>query len=183
MILIVDMNMREGGLGRGEFVRPIADILEPVYEVGVAHYSKLPRAAGDGVDALILSGAPLMDTGYADNPGCFEFLAEYEKPVLGVCAGMQAICLAFGGDIYPCQEIGVVDVSVLAECVLFKRDFRGYAMHNLACRFPVSFRALAKSDKCIQAVKHGGREIYGVLFHPEARTKHVVENYAKHIYK
>ena len=38
---------------------------------------------------------------------------------------------------------------------------------------------LATSENSIQAVKHVGKEIYGISFHPEVRNETVISNFLK----
>jgi GMP synthase-like glutamine amidotransferase len=36
---------------------------------------------------------------------------------------------------------------------------------------------LAESAKCVHAMKHRQKDIYGVLFHPEVRNKEVLQRF------
>jgi len=38
---------------------------------------------------------------------------------------------------------------------------------------------LAESAKCVHAIKHKLKDVYGVLFHPEVRNKEVVERFIR----
>jgi len=60
-----------------------------------------------------------------------------------------------------------------------KETFEGYALHRNSVRPPGTFRVLAVSDGGIQAMRHPGRPLYGVMFHPEVRNEWVVERFLR----
>ncbi len=178
MILIVDLN-RRGGLQPLEYVAPIAYVVGGHTGYTVKHYSDVTLEAAVKHNAVILSGTPLKDTGCLDNMDSFKWLLEYGKPVLGVCAGMQVLCMLYGSSLTDCKEIGMIDVETAGENPLFTGSFRAYAIHRRAVEPSDSFTVLARSDRCVQAVKHRNNEHYGVLFHPEVRNPGVLDNFIR----
>jgi GMP synthase-like glutamine amidotransferase len=174
MTLIVDMNRRKGSLAAYEFVEPIASVAG---ECEVSHYTEV-RGAG-GYDRIILSGTPLMEVGYMGHPECFEWLRDCVRPVLGICAGMQAMAAAFGSAPVRCQEIGMTDVETVKDNPLFAGRFRAYSLHNFAVEAPSGFDVLARSEKCVQAIRHHERPLFGVMFHPEVRNPDIIRNFLK----
>jgi len=177
MILIVDMNYNP--LGIYEFVMPIVSIIEKFSQYEIIHYSKLKENIIHKAEKIILSGTPLKDNYYINQKKKFKWIRETDKPIMGICAGMQAIGLAFSIRLKKCQEIGMTKIITTKQNVLFSSQFNAYELHNYALSNSIKkeFEILAKSKKCIQAIKHKRKDIYGILFHPEVRNKKIIENF------
>lgn len=173
MMLLVDLNRRGDGLGRLEFVEPVRSI---VGDCEVRHY--LEVSGLEGYDKAVLCGTPLMDSEYMERLDAFEWVRRCDKPVLGICAGMQAMAAVYGSEVYMSREIGMTEVSTKAENPLFKGSFRAYCLHNLAVGPSGDFETLAESKVCVEAVKHRSKPLYGVLFHPEVRNPDVLLRFA-----
>jgi len=173
MIFVVDMN-REGSLTHHEFIEPILAIAGD----RTVHHTRLSQEGVDGADALILSGTPLKDRGYLADKGLLGFLRETDVPILGICAGMQALCAAYGGETIECTEIGMICVHTAVENPLFEGDFKAYALHTLSSDIPVGFEELARSENCIQAIGNMKKGVYGTLFHPEVRNIDIIRRFA-----
>ncbi len=177
MILII--NLCKEGLHYLEFVKPVEDIVKSVgKDCFVRHYLELSNADIERADKIIICGTSLKDEEYLKQLNKFNFLKDTNKSILGICAGMQVICLIFGGKLKKQTEIGMIKVR-------FKRDFLGlkgeqevYSLHNYSALPTKEFEVIARGI-CIQAVKHRQREIYGVLFHPEVRQKGLVEAFVR----
>jgi len=180
VILLVDLCYREGSLGYEEFVLPVARIVEKAgYAVRAVHYRAGPGTVPGDAAAVILCGTPIADNRFLSEMEYFSWLADVRVPVLGVCAGMELVCQAFGGTVGSCEEIGMTDVMVLVPDQIFagRESFPAYELHCLACTDPGPLRVLAVSGQCIQAVRHPARPVYGVMFHPEVRNEWVVERF------
>jgi anthranilate/para-aminobenzoate synthase component II len=174
MILVVDMNSTR--MGFSEFVLPLCSLVTLIDECKVTHYSEVSTATSiDDYQKIILSGTPLKDTGYLNNIQPFEWMRECNVPILGICAGMQALGLLFDSFLIPCKEIGMKDIVTVRENPLFSSSFKGYELHRYGIDPSEDFEILATSKKCIQGIKHKKKDIYGVLFHPEVRKKEVIE--------
>ncbi|HII85303.1 TPA: hypothetical protein HA273_01700 [Candidatus Bathyarchaeota archaeon] len=52
-------------------------------------------------------------------------------------------------------------------------------MHNYSLESPKDFEVLATSEKCVQAIKHKSKNIYGVLFHPEVRNQEIIRRFVQ----
>lgn len=104
------------------------------------------------------------------------------RPMLGVCLGMQAIVQAFGGRIVRAPGImhGKQDVINHTGENLFSnipQKFKAVRYHSLCAEkasLPDELEIEAfSSDGTIQAVKHVEYRIFGVQFHPESfMTEH-----------
>ena len=179
MILVVDMNSPENPFGFHEFVLPIVSIAEELEKCIVKHYLEVNETSLNSYDTIILSGSALKDTVTFDQPERFTWLKDCDKPVLGICAGMQTIGLVFGGRVEKCREIGMTEVATCKENILFSSTFKVYALHNYALVPPAEFDVLAESANCVHAIKHKHKDVYGVLFHPEVRNIEVVKRFIR----
>jgi len=116
-------------------------------------------------------------------------------PVLGVCLGHQAICLAFGAVVTYAKRLmhgKQSDVRFDRECLLFRGcpEIAPVARyHSLAAdpdTIPEALKVTAvTTDGEIMAVKHREYPIYGVQFHPESIMtpdgKQMLKNFIKEI--
>jgi GMP synthase-like glutamine amidotransferase len=177
MILVVDMNSTENPLGFSEFILPIVSVAEKLENCDVKHYLKLNEKNLNRYDEIILSGSALKNTVTLNQTERFHWIRDCSKPVLGICAGMQTIGLVFDGRVEKCREIGVTEIVTAKTNILFSSTFKAYALHNYALVPSANFEVLAESAKCIHAIKHKQKDIYGVLFHPEVRNKEVLQRF------
>lgn len=150
------------------------------------------------VDAVILIGGvnDLDPSFYGDqnkgSKGCnikqdeFEFAILKEainqnKPVLGICRGMQLINVYFGGSLiqhlessdlhlqYEKQEELVHEVDILNSRFFSDKKIKVNSVHHQACDFvPETLKVTAKStDNVIEMLEHISLPILGVQWHPE----------------
>jgi len=181
MILVVDMNFKRDSLGFYEFVLPIVSVVKDLESYSVKHYSDLSPEKIAEFDGVILSGTPLKDNTTLNQLERFEWIKTCQKPILGICAGMQTLASAFGSRLMKCLGIGMTEIVTLKENPLFSSAFKAYALHNFSVAPSIEFEALARSAQCVQAVKHLQRNIYGVLFHPEARNQEILRRFVTHV--
>jgi GMP synthase-like glutamine amidotransferase len=177
MILVVDMNSKENAFGFYEFVLPIVAIAEELEKCEVKHYLEVNEKNLNSYDKIILSGSALKNTATLNQTAQFTWIKDCGKPILGICAGMQTVGLVFGGRLEKCREIGMTEIATLKANLLFSSRLRVYSLHNYAIQPSDEFDVLAESAKCVQAIKHKQKDIYGVLFHPEVRNKEVVQRF------
>ncbi len=180
MILLVDLSWKAGSLSRDEFVGPVARIVSRAgQEWHEAHFSVISEDDIRGYGGIILCGTALQDNLFAGKVQEFSWLKDVRVPVLGICAGMQALCLVYGGTIRPASEIGMTTVRVTGADPILPDGpaFEVYELHSFACDPPPGWEVMAVSDRCVQAVRDPGRPLYGVMFHPEVRNDLVVERF------
>ncbi len=177
MILVVDMNWKRESLAFNEFVSPIVSIVQPLEECEVKHFTEIPLSELRRYSKIVLSGTALKDHATLKQVDRFNWIKKYENPILGICAGMQTISIVFEEPLVACLQIGMIEVSILKENLLFQTPFKAYALHNYSVKTSQTFEALAESAKCIQAIKHKQKNIYGVLFHPEVRNQEVLKRF------
>jgi len=177
MILVVDMNCKKDSLGVYEFVMPIVSIAKELDEVVVKHYTELRRKGTSKSSIIILSGTALKDHATLNQTEQFQWIKTCEKPILGICAGMQTIGLVFGLNLKNCLGIGMTHITTLTANPLFSSTFKAYSLHNFSVVPSDDFEVLAESTHCVQAIKHNLRDVYGVLFHPEVRNKEILQRF------
>ncbi|HET7017972.1 MAG TPA: gamma-glutamyl-gamma-aminobutyrate hydrolase family protein [Streptosporangiaceae bacterium] len=126
----------------------------------------------DGVDHVVLLGAiPSVND---EGPG-FDWIGQEldwlrraedaRVPVLGICFGAQALCVAFGGkvDEMPALEVGWTVIDTVDPELVPAGPWLEF--HGDHCLPPPEARILATSDRCIQAFVLGRH--LAVQFHPE----------------
>jgi len=182
MILVVDLNWKKDSLAFNEFVMPITSIIRPFEKCEVKHFSEIAPEDLDVYKKVVLSGTALKDHTTLKQLGKFNWIKTLDQPLLGICAGMQTISLVFGEHLTSCLQIGMAEISTLKENPLFQENFKAYTLHNFSVKPCQTFETLAESTKCIQAIKHKQKSIYGVLFHPEVRNQEIIQRFIKLIY-
>jgi GMP synthase (glutamine-hydrolysing) len=177
MILIVDMNWKRDSLGYYEFVLPILSVAKPLDECTVKHYLEIASEDLSRCDKVILSGNALKDTATLSQPGKFQWLRETGKPVLGICAGMEAIGVVYGSRLRRCVEIGMTPISTVRQNPFFSGSFKAYSLHSLCVEASDDFDVWAESSRCVQVIKHRRKSLYGTLFHPEVRNQEILKRF------
>ncbi len=197
MILVV--NVCKERLHYYEFVRPILDILKGVgEEFFVRHYYKIKKGDLSNCDKIIICGTSLKDNKFLEDIGYFGFLRNFDKPVFGICAGMQILGLVdnlkkqvvnldiknsfddvlkkkfFLKNNLSGSEIGFFKERFDKEFLGLKGEVEVYHLHNNYVEFGDDWDVFAGKDFA-QAVRRG--DFYGVLFHPEVRQKEIVREF------
>ncbi len=109
-----------------------------------------------------------------------KIIREYEKPILGICYGIQLIACAYGFEIIGINnpDINIENeksliLNINPKFELFPNDqIHVYESHleeiKFVPRFTDIFNIYASSPSCkIQIIKHKSRQIFGIQFHPE----------------
>ncbi|MFA6710653.1 MAG: gamma-glutamyl-gamma-aminobutyrate hydrolase family protein, partial [Candidatus Methanomethylophilaceae archaeon] len=99
-------------------------------------------------------------------------------PILGVCLGHQAICLAYGGTVSYARKLmhgQASKVQIDNSCSIFRglpREMVVGRYHSLAIveeDMPEELIPAARSeDGDIMAIKHREFPVFGLQFHPES---------------
>ena len=143
-------------------------------------------------ETIILSPGP----GRPEDAGvCIDVVKELGDriPILGVCLGHQAICMAYGGTISYAKELmhGKQSIAGLdRECPIFHNlpeDIPVARYHSLALKeetLPECLSITARTDDGeVMAVKHKHYSVYGLQFHPESILtpdgKTIIQNFLK----
>ncbi|MEX0881329.1 MAG: gamma-glutamyl-gamma-aminobutyrate hydrolase family protein [Candidatus Saccharimonadales bacterium] len=100
------------------------------------------------------------------------FVRNCQKPLLGICMGLEIICRAFGSKVEKMPEVleGPTDLKVTrkGQKLLSHSTIRQHEAHKWRVKkTPKGFRVLAKSPIGIEIIKHKKRPILATQFHPE----------------
>ena len=118
-----------------------------------------------------------------------------EIPILGVCLGHQAICMAFGATVTYARRLmhgKQSDVKFDPDCPLFKECppvapvARYHSLAADADTIPEELKITAlTTDGEVMAVQQKKYPVYGVQFHPESimtpNGKQILKNFIKEI--
>lgn len=121
---------------------------------------------------FILSGGPasVYDPGAPTLP---DYVTASERPILGICYGMQLLAYSLGGQVAPSgrREYGPGEVHVTQADGLFAglpHHLDVWMSHgDRVERMPPGFVCLATSDASPLAAMGDGQGRYGIQFHPE----------------
>jgi len=184
-------------LHENEFVAPVEAIVK---ETGknyfIKPYTKLLKRDFSNAKKIIICGTSLQDNEYlCKNNILTAYLQNehYNKPLLGICAGMQMIGVAYGiRQQVKTRTVGATRMEILKKQVElgldtedFTSEFLGvigknevYKLHQTYIDFThlKEFKIYA-GKKIPQAVRHTTRPIYGTLFHPEVRNKSIITSF------
>jgi GMP synthase (glutamine-hydrolysing) len=181
MMLII--NICKEKLHYFEFVKPVEDILK-IEKINyfTKGYKEITQKDLDKAEKIIICGTSLRDNEFIENIQKFSWIKDFNKPILGICGGLQIIGKIFKGIVRKDPEIGFFHEKFHKEFLGLSGSKEVYHLHNYYIDFSEldNFDSYSVSDKeIVQAVKHSTREIYGVLFHPEVRQKGLIANFCK----
>lgn len=174
MILIISTCAQK--LHELEFVKPVEKIVNKNFKR--MHYSQIKEEDLEKADKVIICGTSLKDNKFIEDLENFEWILNFEKPILGICSGMQIISLVFGGKSKKKQEIGFYNEEFVKDFLGLIGEQEVYHLHNNYITLPSGFEDFTNSN-IPQAIKHKEKNIYGILFHPEVRNKKLIENFIK----
>jgi len=172
MILIISLCKEK--LSEQEFVRPVENIVGQNFIT--LHYSKITKKDIEVAEKIIICGTSLFDNEFSKYLDKFSWIKTANKPILGICGGMQVIGLVFGANLGSEKEIGFYNENFIKDFLGLKGKQEVYHLHNHHVELPDEFEKYTES-KIVQAFKHKSKPIYGTLFHPEVRNKEVIETF------
>ena len=133
-----------------------------------------------GFDHIVLSPGP----GHPADPDDFsvgnEILRDGDRPVLGVCLGMQGLVTAYGGivdrDVPAHGEVALINHDGQGVFRGLPQDFKAVRYHSLqVVDIPDSLEATAACPGswedgpwAVMGVRHRTKPLEGVQFHPES---------------
>jgi len=168
-----------------EFVKPVEDILKKNKQAFFTkNYKEITQKDLDKAKKVIICGTSLRDNGFIFNENLhfWMWIRDFNKPLLGICGGMQIIGKIFRANVCKETEIGFYKERFHKEFLGLNDWHEVYHLHNYYSDFSNidEFEVCCSSDSEIaQAVRHTSKKIYGVLFHPEVRQKQLIENFSK----
>lgn len=171
MILII--NTCKEKLSELEFVRPIEKIVKTNFVT--KHCAQITRKDISAADKIIICGTALADFEYLKQD--FSWIKTTDKPVLGICAGMQIISQALGIPLKDSTNIGVRKVITTTKNKLCEGTFDAYFLHTKTAIEKFVILATTNDVSCV--VKHPDKEIYGCIFHLEVMNSGIITNFSK----
>ena len=130
---------------------------------------------------VILSGGP-ESVALEDSPDVPDCVFDLGVPVLGICYGMQAMAMRFGGRVEgsPISEFGYAQIRQVGEGGLLHDirdhiDEQGRGLLDVwmshgdkVIELPPDFELIAETQSCpIAGMAHRDKPFYGIQFHPE----------------
>jgi len=122
---------------------------------------------------IILSGGP-MSVYDDDAPELNPALLDLNVPILGICYGLQLLCLNYGGKVEKTKnrEYGKAILHILTNNSLFKdvkNNSTVWMSHgDVLSELPDEFERIGESDNSpVCAITNKSKLAYGVQFHPE----------------
>jgi GMP synthase (glutamine-hydrolysing) len=179
---ILLVNNAEPGIT--EFAKPIEKIVEDVGSSSVfIEYKECLNFNFNEFDGAILTGSPQGDDIIEHHLPYFRWIQNFDKPVLGICAGHHITGFMYGSKILRSEEpeSGDFEVEILKEDPLFEglsNLFKVKQMHNDSVTLPDEFELLASSEICKnQLMKHKTKPLYSCQFHPEFYNHQLIRNF------
>jgi len=182
MTEILIVNNAEPGIR--EFAEPIEKIIE---ETGAGskfiEYRQCLDFDFSKYDGAILTGSPQGDDIVDHHLPYFRWLQNFEKPILGICAGHHISGFMYGSQLLRSEEpeSGDFEVSIVKDDPLFKGmpdNFKVKQMHNDSITLPNNFELLATAKTCRnQLMKHKNKPLYTCQFHPEYYNHDLIKNF------
>ena len=150
-----------------------------------------------GISGIIISGGPRSVT-EAGSPRVDPSILSMGVPILGICYGHQLLAASMpGGIVKPSysREYGLAKLRLVRLKLRPTDDIfdgvpdssRVWVSHGDSVeKLPDSFEVLGMTDDCaVAAMRHEGRKIYGVQFHPEVtHTEYgarILRNFVRHV--
>lgn len=162
-----------------EFVKPIENILKD-YKTKTIKYMDIQNSDIQNSKKIIICGTSLKDNEFIENKDKFSWINKTDKPILGICGGMQIIGLIYKGILKNQTEIGYFHESFTKNFLGLVGDQEVYHLHkNYLDKNSLQKFKLYTKESIPQAIKHNKKEIYGTLFHPEVRNKEMILEFVK----
>ena len=129
MILIIQICNRK--FHYLEFIKPIEDVLQRNgIEFESIHYKKFTEETISRAKKIIISGTSLKDNEFLEDLDDFNWIREFNKPILGICGGMHILGLIFDGELKKQQEIGLADIKFKEKFLGINGNKQVYELHN-----------------------------------------------------
>ena len=179
MILIIDVC--SDGLSYFEFVKPVEDIVRESGMVSATrHFLRVNHVDISQAERVIVCGTALKDFGYLASMEKFNWIMGVDKPVLGICAGMQILGKLCGCGLLERTRIGRYRVKVVRENSLTsKGEFYSYFLNSNAVELNEDFETLGVVGDSACMFQHKQRRFYGCLFHPEVLNSEIIVNFVQ----
>ncbi|SHE52225.1 GMP synthase (glutamine-hydrolyzing) [Marinitoga hydrogenitolerans DSM 16785] len=163
-----------------------------VRELGV--YSEVIQyddTPSNNFGAIILSGGP-KSVNEQDSLPLPKWVLESNKPILGICYGLQLLAKNLGGKVKRTEvaEYGKTEVEIIQDPIFYnipKHIITWMSHGDSVTKLPQKYNVIAKTKNNIYAAIKFSNNIYGLQFHPEVKhTDHgekIIKNFLFYIAK
>jgi len=105
-----------------------------------------------------------------------KFSLEINIPLIGVCRGMQALAMYFGGKLSPVEKHVKTRHTLDYHCPVLKkiiiRDVNSYHDYGLMTTdVPKGFKINVKHLNTVEQMLHDNQRMLGIMWHPEREDK------------
>lgn len=120
-----------------------------------------------------------------------DWFMHHNKPIMGICGGLQAINVALGGTLKKVdnhnETMHNIEIETNGNTHFLSKlgsEYTINSFHRYAIDKPAeSIRVIAKSsDNTIEAIEHINNRCIGVQWHPEEMQDDVLENMFKYLW-
>lgn len=147
-----------------------------VYSVVIPYDTPLDKIKELNPKGIIFTGGPASV--YEDgSPRCDENIFKLGVPILGICYGMQLMCVAMNGNVKKGvkREYGETEVNLEVSSPLFTNLPRTnvclMSHTDLVDKLPDGFEIIANTSNCpIAGMQNVEKGFYGIQFHPEVNN-------------
>jgi GMP synthase (glutamine-hydrolysing) len=174
------LSVVHGPEARAELFAPVVEKAGHALDEWSFSWDRRPPRPIDSYDAYLVFGGAMhpdqdaLHSWMEDEVAWLQELLATERPVLGVCLGVQLLARAAGAEVRRLDEaeIGWIDVELNAagerDPVLgsMPRRFPGLVWHQYTYDVPDGAIELARTERTTQAFRLG-EACWGVQFHPE----------------
>jgi GMP synthase-like glutamine amidotransferase len=177
MILIVSVCSDK--LSYFEFVKPVEDITKKAKMDSLTrHFLSLNHRDVSRAGKVIICGTAMRDFTYLERIEKFAWIREVDKPILGICAGMQILGRLLDCNLVERTKIGRYKVKILRKSGITSEDkFYSYFLNSKALEPNEGFQILGAAGDLNCIVKHKRRPFYGCLFHPEVLNPDIITSF------
>jgi len=120
------------------------------------------------INAIVLSGGGNIGESIARENierSLLNYAIKHNIPLIGICRGMQAIILHFGGTLAAkTGHVGTRHCMVFNTQQITVNSFHDFCVNDCSSEFNVLARA---KDNTIESVSHKKHQILGIMWHPE----------------
>ncbi|MDA3893293.1 MAG: hypothetical protein PF517_16645 [Salinivirgaceae bacterium] len=158
-----------------EFIKPLVELFtsKKIKHKPIS-FNEIPKNLDD-FSHIIISASPKGDDIIHEQVPIYQWIREYNKPILGSCHGHQLLGVLYGSNIIigkECEE-GFLNIRSIENDPIFS-DIQSSIVveqhHVKSISLPNDFKLLASSEKCkVQLMKHKEKPFYGCQFHIESR--------------
>ncbi|MYU22883.1 aminodeoxychorismate/anthranilate synthase component II [Streptomyces sp. SID8352] len=160
----------------------VFNLVQYLYQLGaecdvVRNDVVTPEHADDGYDGVLISPGPGTPEGAGVSIGMVRHCAAAGVPVFGVCLGMQAMQVAYGGVVDRAPELlhgktSPVEHGGRGVFAGLPSPFTATRYHSLAAEpatVPAELEVTARTrDGIVMGLRHRELPVEGVQFHPES---------------